>query len=109
MAKWIPAAKLEAASRRRRAPVWTPTANNIVLFRVNGQVHAVVNVCPHAGLPLDEGADFTGSILVCPFHGYTFNLQNGKNVDYADDTPLTKFPTRIEDGVIHIDVEPPGN
>jgi nitrite reductase (NADH) small subunit len=48
----------------------------LALFRVNDRVAAVNNRCPHASAALGDG-DFDGATVVCPLHGYRFNVWNG--------------------------------
>lgn len=74
-----------------------------VICNVKGQLLATINVCPHAGLPLGEG-DLAGKVLTCPFHGYTYNIETGMNIDMPDDLPLTRFATRITDGRVEVQV-----
>ncbi len=50
--------------------------NDLVLVRLGSAVHALHNVCAHAGGPLDEGRVEDGCI-VCPWHGSRFTLGEG--------------------------------
>ena len=43
----------------------------LVLFRVNGKIHALADRCPHRGAPLSKGSIRKGH-LVCPYHGWCF-------------------------------------
>ncbi len=43
----------------------------IVLFRAEGAVHALMDVCPHRGVALSGGKVVRGC-LQCPFHGWEF-------------------------------------
>lgn len=67
----------------------------IAVFNVNGTLHAMRNSCPHKGASLCtlpptgmmlESAPDTyewgreGEIVRCPWHGYEFNLSDGKSV-----------------------------
>ncbi len=79
---------------------------SIVLCKVDGALTAFENVCPHAGLPLGDG-DLRGKIITCPFHGFAYNVATGRNVDYADDVPLTTFEVRQNNG--NIEVQIPGH
>jgi nitrite reductase/ring-hydroxylating ferredoxin subunit len=77
----------------------------VVLCQVAGALHAVLNVCPHAGLPLGEG-ELRGKVLTCPFHGFAYNIETGRNVDFVDDVPLSKVPVRVtEEARVEVDVE----
>jgi hypothetical protein len=70
----------------------------------HAQLTAILDQCPHAGLPLSEG-DLTDTTLTCAFHGYAFNVCTGKNIDYPDDTPVTRLPVKIDHGRVFVDIE----
>lgn len=55
----------------------------VLLSLVNGQVSAIENRCPHLGLPLAKGKICDG-VVVCPFHGSSFDLLTGDNIDWAN-------------------------
>lgn len=79
-----------------------------VVCNVDGRLCAAVNICPHAGLPVGDG-DFTGSVLTCPYHGYTFDVTSGRNVDLDSDPPLTTLAVRVtNDQRVEIDVDEKG-
>lgn len=70
----------------------------IALFRVNDRVAAVNNRCPHASAALGDG-DFDGATVVCPLHGFRFNVWNG-----AGYKPLTCYATNVVQGEVRISV-----
>ncbi|MGP1674375.1 MAG: Rieske 2Fe-2S domain-containing protein [Candidatus Limnocylindrales bacterium] len=62
-------------------PEATPTKmkagiNDLVVVRVGDTVHAMHNVCAHAGGPLDQGPVVDGCVQ-CPWHGSRFRLADG--------------------------------
>ncbi|MFT6552711.1 MAG: nitrite reductase/ring-hydroxylating ferredoxin subunit [Zhongshania marina] len=61
----------------------TVNGTKVLLSRVNGQLCAVENRCPHLGLPLAKGKVCDGAV-VCPFHGSSFDLLNGENIDWTN-------------------------
>jgi len=66
----------------------------LVLARVEGEILAVDSVCPHAGGPLGEG-DLDGATLICPWHGWSFDVRTGAcGVDAGEH--LETFAVRIE-------------
>ena len=76
----------------------------VVVCRVEGQWCAFANCCPHAGLPIGEG-DLRGRVITCPFHGYAYNVRNGRNIDWPqEELPLRMYPVRVEDGRVWIDM-----
>jgi len=104
MANWTEVASTEELPAGEKICT-TAEGTPIVVCNVDGDLFAVQNICPHAGLPLGEGG-IQGKVLVCPFHGYAYNVDSGKNVDFEDDVPLTRFPIRCENGKIEVDLEP---
>ncbi len=48
----------------------------IVVLRVEGQLHAFDNACPHEGNPLADG-EVLGDVLECAYHGWRFDLGTG--------------------------------
>lgn len=49
----------------------------IALCNVEGNIHAVSGVCPHAGGPLAEG-ELQDNVLTCPLHGWQFGVDSGR-------------------------------
>jgi nitrite reductase/ring-hydroxylating ferredoxin subunit len=50
----------------------------IALWRVEGTVYAVSNLCPHQLAPAMHIAHLSGLTLTCPMHGWSFSLVDGK-------------------------------
>ncbi len=55
----------------------------VMLTRINGQVHALENKCPHLGMPLAKGKVCDGAVT-CPWHGASYNLTTGANVKWVN-------------------------
>ncbi|MCC3861875.1 Rieske (2Fe-2S) protein [Pseudemcibacter aquimaris] len=55
--------------------------HDIFIQRVGNDIYAYVNICPHAGTPLnmDDGKfmEKTGKYLMCHTHGALFQLEDG--------------------------------
>jgi nitrite reductase (NADH) small subunit len=51
----------------------------VCVARVNGQLSAMDNVCPHRGGPLGGGVIDEGK-LICPWHGWQFDPTSGKSL-----------------------------
>ena len=102
MANWHPTIDLTELTEQDPKAI-TVAGDSIALCLIDGQVQAFNNSCPHAGLPLDGGA-VEGCVITCPFHGYTFDMCSGKNTTFDNDPALEKFPVRIVDGKIEIQI-----
>ncbi len=85
----------------------------------NGEVRAVRNHCPHKGAPVCKGMvtgtslpsevgelcyGRDGEILVCPWHGYEFDLLTGVEIYKEKPTKLLMYPAAVEDGNIVVTV-----
>ena len=75
----------------------------IALFRVDSDVHAVANACPHAGNPLVLG-DVTGTTLTCAFHGWRFDLATGACL--AGDEAVRRYATEVRGDEVWVDIPP---
>jgi nitrite reductase/ring-hydroxylating ferredoxin subunit len=66
----------------------------IAVFNVDGEYHAVLNYCTHQSGPICEGPtagvlterddgrleyERDGEFIVCPWHGWKFDIASGKN------------------------------
>jgi nitrite reductase/ring-hydroxylating ferredoxin subunit/DMSO/TMAO reductase YedYZ heme-binding membrane subunit len=88
----------------KRAKVVTAGGERIAVFRYDGKVSAVSNVCAHQGGPLGEGRIIDGCIT-CPWHGYQYQPGCG-----ASPPPFTEkvpsYRTRIVGRTVLVHPEP---
>ncbi len=74
---------------------------DIALFNVNGTYYAVDAICPHEEGPLHEG-EVDGETIVCPWHGYDFNVKTGEcSVD--SELRVTTFVVKTEGNDVFIE------
>jgi nitrite reductase/ring-hydroxylating ferredoxin subunit len=50
---------------------------NVAIANVDGKFHCISNICLHRGGPLGQG-EMEGSCVVCPWHGWTYDVTTGK-------------------------------
>lgn len=72
----------------------------IALFRLQDEVLAIDNRCPHRGGPLADG-DVSGTTVFCPWHGWCWDLRTGVNVHQPRMTVAT-YPVTISDGDVFV-------
>jgi DMSO/TMAO reductase YedYZ heme-binding membrane subunit/nitrite reductase/ring-hydroxylating ferredoxin subunit len=88
----------------KRACVRTISGERVAIFRYDGVISAVSNVCQHQNGPLGEGGIIDGCIT-CPWHGFQYLPETG-----ASPAPFTeKVPTfnvKIEGGVVYVHKKP---
>lgn len=91
------------------------------VMRVNGELRAFLNVCPHQGGPVCEGMiihkveeiidqdrcyrgmRFNPDTLhvVCPWHGWEFNVATGWNAG-DERLRLRQYPLKQRDGSVYV-------
>ena len=76
----------------------------LCLIKSGNNLNACFQKCPHAGGLMSDGyIDAVGNI-VCPLHGYKFNLQNGQNRS-GEEYILKMFPVQIRSGAVFIGIK----
>ena len=105
MAKWIDVGVESDFPAGSVTPV-TAGDRSVVVCRTDDQLAAVADACPHAGLPLADG-ELRGCVLTCQYHGYTYNVLTGKNIDFPhEEPPVPTFPVRVsEAGRVEVQIE----
>jgi len=75
----------------------------VCIVKLEDGIHAVSNNCPHAGVQLHKGACNKKGILVCPAHGYKFDVRSGRSTD-GNGYVLKTFRIKEENGEIFVGV-----
>jgi nitrite reductase (NADH) small subunit len=78
------------------------SGREIALFKIEGQVYALNNTCPHRGGPLAEGF-ISGSEVICPWHAWAFDVKTGAYA-FTPELAVETFEVRIENGEILVRV-----
>jgi methionine sulfoxide reductase heme-binding subunit len=88
----------------KRACIRTISGERVAIFKYDGKISAVSNVCRHQNGPLGEGRIIDGCIT-CPWHGFQYLPESG-----ASPPPFTeKVPTfnvKIADGKVFVRKKP---
>ena len=83
-----------------RAKVITLGGERIAVFRHEGKVSALSNVCRHQNGPLGEGRIVDGCVT-CPWHGYQYHPETGTSPPPFNDQ-VAVFPVRVVDGRVWV-------
>ncbi|MEJ2860228.1 non-heme iron oxygenase ferredoxin subunit [Actinomycetospora flava] len=73
----------------------------VLLHRRDGEVHAIDDVCSHAGALLHRG-EVEGCTVVCPLHYSVFDLRDGRIVRGPAHHPQPVLPARVRNGWIEV-------
>ena len=79
--------------------------DEVALFRTDGTVYAIADVCSHDGAAIASGRIEAGAI-VCPRHGARFCLATGKALCAPAYTDIAAYEVRIVDGHIEVATTP---
>ncbi len=74
----------------------------VCLVKRGSAVHAIADVCGHAGGPLHEGELDEDGRITCPWHGSTFQVEDGTVVHGPATSPQPDFEARVQDGRVAV-------
>ncbi len=74
----------------------------IGLFRVNGTIYAISNVCRHQGGPLSDGW-LEGPMVSCPWHNWTFDVTTGA-CTLAPNASLLTYAVTVDGEDVYVEV-----
>lgn len=76
----------------------------IAVFRIASEVFAVSNICPHQQTRLIYDGFVEDEFVVCPAHGWKFNLRTGKKDSGSNG--LQVYQVEIKDNKVFVKVSP---
>ncbi|TMV48025.1 Rieske (2Fe-2S) protein [Paenibacillus mesophilus] len=89
---------------------------SIGVYRVNGELYALHNRCPHEGAPLCKGPvcgttmpsrvyeyeyGRRGELVRCPWHGWEFEIKTGKSL-FSDKVRTRSYKVQVDEGKVGI-------
>lgn len=77
---------------------------DIAIFKISGEIFAVSNTCPHQHTQSIYDGFIEDGCVVCPAHGWMFNLKTGKQPTGA--RGLDSYPVKIIDDEVFALVKP---
>jgi nitrite reductase/ring-hydroxylating ferredoxin subunit len=87
-----------------RARIICVAGDRVAIFKYEGKISAVSNVCQHQSGPLGEGRIVHGCIT-CPWHGYQYQPDTGASPPPFAEKVLT-FNVRVRDGRVFVHPKP---
>ena len=65
----------------------------IAVFQIGEELHAITNVCPHQHAPVLAEGRLEGTHIECPMHGWKYDISTGKGIESSGrlDTYQTKI------------------
>jgi methionine sulfoxide reductase heme-binding subunit len=105
---WIDVCSVDEIPNNRAKIVCLAGCERIAIFRYDGKISAVTNVCAHQRGPLGEGKIVDGCIT-CPWHGWEYRPHDGQSPPPFQERIAT-YRVRVENGrvLVHPASLPPG-
>ena len=86
------------------AKIITLNGENIAIFKYDGKLSAINNICKHQNGPLGEGKVIDGCVT-CPWHGYQYEPHNGSSPPPFTEKVCT-YELRLEGEKVFVNPEP---
>ncbi len=83
-----------------RAKIFTVGKERVAIFKYDGKLSAIHNVCKHQGGPLGEGKIIDGCVT-CPWHGYQYLPHNGQSPPPYTEKVAT-YELKLDNGIVYI-------
>ncbi len=83
----------------------TVAGREVLVCRTKEGVFALDNVCTHAFARMNEGR-LRGVRLICPLHGASFDVRDGRVLGAPASQPLPRHEIRIIDGIVEVALDP---
>ena len=88
----------------------TIDGTDVVLVRVNEEIHCIRDLCSHGQVPLSEGdVDVDDVTIECYLHGSTFDLRTGKPTCLPATEPVAIYPTKVEGETVLVELPEQGD
>jgi nitrite reductase/ring-hydroxylating ferredoxin subunit len=76
----------------------------VAVFKINSEVFALSNICPHQETHLIYDGFIEDEFVICPAHGWKFNLRTGKKPSGSNG--LDSYPVEIFNNQVYVKVHP---
>jgi nitrite reductase/ring-hydroxylating ferredoxin subunit len=76
----------------------------VCLINLDGQYHAINDICTHEEASLSDGTIIDGEIE-CPLHGGAFDICTGQPTNFPVVVPIEKYQVRIEGDEVQVSIK----
>lgn len=76
--------------------------HDIALFKIQGKVYAISNICPHNHTSQMFNGYLNGYEISCPVHGWKFDIRTGKTL--SNHSSIKSYETKVIDDEVYIKI-----
>lgn len=102
MGQWVRLCAVNEAPRAGEVTEVEAGGTAICLANVDGEMHALDNVCPHRQGPLGQGW-IEGKAVLCPWHAWAFDVTTGV-AEEPERAQVRVFPLRTAGDDLLVDL-----
>jgi nitrite reductase/ring-hydroxylating ferredoxin subunit/DMSO/TMAO reductase YedYZ heme-binding membrane subunit len=102
--EWVAVGSSDTIPEGRARVVRVPGGERVAIFRNQGKLSAVSNVCAHQNGPLGEGCIIDG-LITCPWHGFQFRPEDGRAPEPFTDRIAT-YRLKLDGAAVLLDPRP---
>ena len=88
--------------REQRGKLVVVDGEDVALFKREGTVFAIQNVCAHQHFSRLHEGEINGLSVTCPMHGWTYDLVTGKAVN--GDGRVRRYNVRVQGGDVYLEI-----
>jgi anthranilate 1,2-dioxygenase ferredoxin subunit len=103
MAKWIEIADEASAVGEGEVAAYRAEGLPIALFRMDGRLYALHDLCSHGAARLSEGF-VDGACIECPLHQGLVEIATGSPKSPPITEAVRALPVRVVDGRVQVEV-----
>ena len=74
----------------------------IAVFKISNEIYALNNICPHQQTAMIYDGFIEDGFVVCPAHGWKFNLHNGRKP--GGSRGLDSYEVKVVDDDVYVKV-----
>ena len=83
---------------------------DVVLVKVENEIHCIRDLCSHGQVPLSEGdVDLDDCTIECYLHGSAFDLRTGVPTCLPATEPVSIYPTKVEGETVLVELPEQGD
>ncbi|HKY89587.1 MAG TPA: Rieske 2Fe-2S domain-containing protein [Nevskiaceae bacterium] len=81
-----------------------PDGTKVALYNLHGGYFVTDDACTHESASLSDEGMVDGDNVVCGWHLCGFDIATGAATASPCSEPLRTYPTRVVDGVLHVEL-----
>lgn len=102
MAQWVRLCGVQEAPSSGEVTEVEVGGAAVCLANVQGELHALDNMCPHRQGPLGQGW-IEGNAVLCPWHAWAFDVNSGV-AEEPEQARVKVYPIRAEGDDLLVDL-----